>query len=289
LSNLTARLLSAAVMIPPVLWAFVQGAWWLRGLAIIVGAISLWEYTNVVSPRAPEGSGGRARDRWATIVIGLAALVASLVFEDATRALLTLQLGLVLLTSMFVLSPGDMPTAWKRLALLYFGVVYISLGLFSVVKLRDLGAPYSGSAAGAFLIIAMTSTWANDTCAYFAGRAFGKHKMAEHISPKKTWEGFAGGALGSLVFLIGGRLVFPSTFAPASWTDLVLIALPTAFFGPMGDLAESMWKRNFDTKDSSNIIPGHGGMLDRIDAVLFVAPYVLFYFTAIKPLLPALP
>lgn len=278
MSNLVKRLLSAAVMIPPVLWAFVAGEWWLKGLAIVVGGVALWEYTGIVAR-------GEARNRAVTIIAGVAALAAALSFNDATRALLAIQLGLVALASVFVLSPGDLATAWRRMSMLHFGIVYIVLGLFSVCALRDLGDAFPGGAKGAFLIVAMTATWANDTCAYFAGRAFGKHKMAELISPKKTWEGFAGGAVGSLVFLFCGRLLFPAVFSPVTPLDLVCVAVPTAFLGPMGDLAESMLKRNFDVKDSSNIIPGHGGMLDRIDAVLFVAPWVLFYFGAIKPAL----
>jgi phosphatidate cytidylyltransferase len=278
LSNLVKRLLSAAVLIPPVLWAFVVGGWWLKGLAVVVATLCLWEYTGIVAK-------GETRNRAVTIVVGVATLLAALLFTDATHSLLALNLGLVLLGSLFVLSPGDFPNAWRRLSTLHFGVIYVSLGLYAVCHLRDLGEGLSGAGKGAFLIVAMTGTWANDTCAYFAGRAFGKHKMAEQISPKKTWEGFAGGAVGTLVFLFSGRALFPTVFAPVSALDLVLVALPTAFLGPMGDLAESMLKRNFDVKDSSNIIPGHGGMLDRIDAVLFVAPWVLFYFSAIKPAL----
>jgi phosphatidate cytidylyltransferase len=205
------------------------------------------------------------------------------VFRDGLQSLLLLNLALVVLGSMFVLSPGEMATAWRRLAQHYFGMCYIVLGLFSVVSLRELGQGYVGVGQGAFLIVAMTATWANDSWAYFVGRAIGKHKMAEHISPKKTWEGFAGGAVGTLVFLFAGRLLFPNVFSPVTAIDLVLVALPTAFLAPMGDLAESMLKRNYDVKDSGQIIPGHGGMLDRIDAVLFVAPWAMFYFSVIKP------
>ena len=126
---------------------------------------------------------------------------------------------------------------------------------------------------------------ANDTCAYFAGRAFGKHKLAPLLSPKKTWEGFAGGFVGTLGFLFAGKALFPETFAGLTSTDLVLLGVPSAFLGPVGDLAESLLKRNYDVKDSGNILPGHGGMLDRIDAAFFVCPWVLCYLVALKPLL----
>ncbi len=278
MSNLTKRLLSAVVMIPPVLWAFVQGGWWLRGLAVVVGALSLWEYGSVVAQH-------QRRHVIAMVGIGLMALVVAMAADSATHGLLAIELGLVVLASVFVLAPGDVNTAWSRLSMLTFGVVYIVVGLFSVVRLRELGNSQPWPAQVCFVIVAMVATWCNDSGAYFAGRAFGKHKMAPLISPKKTWEGFAGGVVGAVAALFIARAIAPAVFAPATPLDLVLIGLPASFLGPMGDLTESLWKRSFDVKDSSNIIPGHGGVLDRIDAVLFVAPYVLLYVSVIKPLL----
>jgi phosphatidate cytidylyltransferase len=109
--------------------------------------------------------------------------------------------------------------------------------------------------------------------------------MAGPISPKKTWEGFAGGFVGTPLFLFGGKALFPSMFAHVVPVDIVFVSVGASFLGPMGDLVESLWKRAYDVKDSSNLIPGHGGVLDRIDAVFFVGPWVLGYFAALKPLL----
>jgi phosphatidate cytidylyltransferase len=123
-----------------------------------------------------------------------------------------------------------------------------------------------------WVILAFVVTWANDTFAYFAGHLFGRHKMIERISPAKTWEGFAGGVVGSVVgalvtrwLLLGGEL---------SPNAAAVLGLGGAVLGPLGDLAESMIKRGAGVKDSSRIIPGHGGLLDRIDALLFVGPWV---------------
>jgi phosphatidate cytidylyltransferase len=118
-------------------------------------------------------------------------------------------------------------------------------------------------------------TWANDTFAYFAGLTFGKHRLMEHVSPKKTWEGFAGGVVGSLVAALAmqhWRLA-----AELSPGGALLLGAGAAVVGPLGDLTESLLKRAYAVKDSSRLIPGHGGLLDRIDALLFVAPWIYLF------------
>jgi phosphatidate cytidylyltransferase len=187
---------------------------------------------------------------------------------------------------------GDLLPGWSGLALAGATVLLIASFLFRREPLdripRSIGIVvlswlYCGLLVAAlvglrlrfgmgWVILAFVVTWANDTFAYFAGHLFGKHKLLERISPAKTWEGFAGGVLGSVVgalvtrwLLLGGEL---SVAAAAG------IGLGGAVLGPLGDLAESMIKRGAGVKDSSRIIPGHGGLLDRIDALLFVGPWV---------------
>jgi phosphatidate cytidylyltransferase len=117
-------------------------------------------------------------------------------------------------------------------------------------------------------------TFANDTGAYFAGRAFGRHKLYPTISPGKTVEGAVGGLVAGLaVMLVGHATVAPMlTVADCLW-----VAVPGAIVGPVGDLVESMIKRSVGAKDSGKLLPGHGGMLDRIDALLFVSAWVYVY------------
>ncbi len=123
-----------------------------------------------------------------------------------------------------------------------------------------------------WVVLLFVVTWANDTLAYFTGRFLGKHPLAPRISPKKTWEGFWGGAAGSVV----GALVVKALFLPRlSIPAAVLVGAGAAFLGPLGDLCESMLKRAAGVKDSGKLLPGHGGLLDRIDAVLFAAPWVV--------------
>jgi len=280
-NNLALRILSAAVLLPPVITAFIVGGWWLRGLVLFAAVVGLFEYGRIVAKDSP-------RDRAALLIVGGLATCLSLVVSDPIIAILIMQIATMALASMFVLKPDELVTAWKRLCTLSFGVWYVGMSLLCVARLRDLGDSHVGAARGGFILVACTATWANDTCAYFAGRAFGKHKMSPQISPKKTWEGFVGGALGTLAFLVAGRALFPGVFEGITYVDMVLVGLPVSFLGPMGDLAESMLKRAYDVKDSGNIIPGHGGILDRVDAVFFVAPWALAYFSAIKPHVDAL-
>ncbi len=124
----------------------------------------------------------------------------------------------------------------------------------------------------AWVIMAFVVTWANDTAAYFTGHAIGRHPLFARISPKKTWEGFVGGVGGSV---LGALVVRWLLFSGSLGLGLaVLVGLGASVLGPLGDLAESMVKRAAGVKDSGRTIPGHGGLLDRIDALLFVAPWI---------------
>ncbi len=283
MSNLQLRLLSTAVLLPTVIAAFVAGGWWLRGLVLAASAAAFYEFGAVVAK-------SDTLARVTLVVTGVLVTFLGITTETPVIALLSIQVAFFVLAALFVLRPGaDLAVAFRQLGLLVFSVVWIAPGMVSLGRLRDmgdaLGSAYPTSAAACFLLVAMTGTWSNDSAAYFAGRFLGKHKMAGAISPKKTWEGFVGGMFGPPVFLFVGRALFPDAFAPLTTTDIIIVSIPIAFLGPIGDLAESLWKRAYDVKDSGNLIPGHGGMLDRVDAVFFVAPWVLAYFVAIKPLL----
>lgn len=115
--------------------------------------------------------------------------------------------------------------------------------------------------------------WSSDSFAYFTGRLFGKHKMAPKISPKKTWEGFAGGVFFTIILGYFIEQKFPDL--RGNW---VIVGLLVSIFAPIGDLVESQLKRTFGVKDSGNIIPGHGGVLDRLDSFIIAAPVVYLYF-----------
>jgi phosphatidate cytidylyltransferase len=122
----------------------------------------------------------------------------------------------------------------------------------------------------------LLAVWANDTFAYFAGRTLGRHKMAPRVSPGKTWEGFAAGSVASVAVCFFA--MYAADFLQI-WQSLVLGVL-LAVVGPLGDLFESALKRDMQVKDTGRVLGGHGGMLDRIDALLFAAPAVWFLLAA---------
>ena len=151
------------------------------------------------------------------------------------------------------------------------GVLYISLPLFCfyLISFQGLLENYQYQCIlGYFFIL-----WANDIGAYFAGTYFGKHKLFERISPKKTWEGFFGGALFALIITLIISYYF-NNFSLIQWIIVSSIIIVT---GTLGDLVESMFKRSAFLKDSGESIPGHGGFLDRFDSLFISAPFVFFY------------
>lgn len=154
---------------------------------------------------------------------------------------------------------------------LIFTVIYVALP-FSFA----LGLPKYSSIENTFsleVIFLFILIWSSDTFAYLVGKFFGKHKMAPKISPKKTWEGYAGGVVLTLVFSY-----FIEQYQPQLRGNWMVVGFLIAAFAPLGDLVESQLKRTFGVKDSGNIIPGHGGVLDRLDSFLICVPVVYLYF-----------
>jgi phosphatidate cytidylyltransferase len=277
--NLVLRVLSALVLLPLVLTLVHLGGWYFYGFLVVSAGLCLWEYANIVARED-------LLSRRVFVAIGTAVTALGMLSEDGASVTLWAHGGSILVATLFTLRTGDMQSVWPRMATLAFGVVYVCLAVISVWRLRLLGADLAYEwARPTWLYVALIATWSNDTFAYFAGRAFGKHKLYEKVSPKKTWEGFAGGAFGSVAMLFAARYAFPNAFGEFTPVDLLFIGVPAAVLAPIGDLAESLLKRTYGVKDSGNTIPGHGGMLDRVDAVFFVCPWVLLYAMVLRPAL----
>jgi len=156
---------------------------------------------------------------------------------------------------------------------LIFTVVYLALPFgfaLGLPKFSTLDPEYTFTLEVFMLFVLI---WSSDTFAYLTGKFFGKHKMAPKISPKKTWEGFAGGVV--LTLVLG---FFVEQYFPELRGNWMIVGLLVSIFAPLGDLVESQLKRSFAVKDSGNIIPGHGGVLDRLDSFIICAPVVYLYF-----------
>ena len=155
-------------------------------------------------------------------------------------------------------------------AFVILSTLYVGIGFYYLIATRDAGLAY--------IIFALLVVWTTDSGAYFTGRRLGKNKLWPEISPNKTIEGFVGGIVIAVIAVIIMQLISPFD---VSWGILILIAIVSSIFGQMGDLVESAIKRHYDIKDSGNILPGHGGILDRFDSLLFVLPLLnLLHFVS---------
>lgn len=161
---------------------------------------------------------------------------------------------------------------FSTLAFQILGMVYITMPMVMLAKIGYLNSlDYSAGLPMGFFIL----LWTSDTGAYLAGRTFGKHKLFERVSPKKTWEGSAGGLV--LTIAIAVLLSKFELFDAIDLIDWIVTAILIVVFGTYGDLFESLLKRNLHIKDSGTILPGHGGALDRFDGLFLAVPAVFFY------------
>lgn len=164
---------------------------------------------------------------------------------------------------------------WKNIASSLTGYIYISIPFGLMNSFFYTGAidkPRIGILIGVFVLI-----WTSDIFAYLTGSMFGKHKLFERISPKKTWEGTFGG----LVFAVIAAYILSIFVDQLSLTEWLILAVILVISGTIGDLVESLLKRNAGVKDSGTIFPGHGGVLDRFDAIIFAIPMVFVYINLI--------
>jgi phosphatidate cytidylyltransferase len=260
--NLLVRVASALILLPIVLFLLYKGDVFSGALFAVAAGACTYEYIDITLKGVP------AIGWWVVLLSFLMPLLPVVMPLQAT-ALVCAASGVVLFSAWtWHLLKGPLTDAPLRTAHLLTGFLYGTGGLVSIAALRQF--PSGGWWVMALLVV----TWGNDTSAYFAGRFLGKHKLYPAVSPNKTWEGFFGGAIGSVGLLFVLRGVFFSVMTPL---DCVLIGLAGGLLGPAGDLCESMLKRAHGVKDSGKIIPGHGGMLDRIDALIFNAPMVMLY------------
>lgn len=236
------------------------------GLVTAVALLAVGEFYRLFSEaRWPLGMG-----------VGCAATVAllsSAQWPDVVSDRLVLLLTVLTAAGLPLIAPLDLHLAVVRSAMLVAGVLYVGLTLSCLLLTRALPD-------GEFLVFfVILVTWAGDTGAYIAGKILGRHALAPTISPKKTVEGLMGGAVLALLVAVASRLWFLPVL---TLTDVVILAALLTVAGLLGDLAESAIKRSVRQKDSGSLIPGHGGMLDRLDSLLFTAPCFYYYVVLVK-------
>ncbi len=266
------RVVTAVVLIPLVLFLVFLGPRWQWVFTLFVAAVAAlaaWEFLGLTE------KAGASPPRVAVLVALLALFAVNFEWPDRTAAIFGI-LSLALLVYCTFLRPVEQVMADASASI--FCLLYIG---FTLIALPTLHEEANGASLLAFLFCVV---WAGDIAALYVGRAWGRHKLAPRISPNKTWEGALGSVAGSLLAaggLLGlaelleqwdsSKLSYPGDF----WYWLVL-AVVVNVAAQVGDLAESALKRSAGVKDSGNLLPGHGGVLDRIDALLLAAP-VLWY------------
>jgi phosphatidate cytidylyltransferase len=266
-NNFTSRTLTAVFFVITMLGSILLGQTVFSVLLLFITLLSLDEFISIISGDKMQPA------KWPVIIAG--GIIYS-IFAANAMGLLAQEGILAIIPVIFLIFIIELwrnkSNPFTNIAISLLGIIYIAIPFGLMMYFFDpvilSGPGHYGIVLGYLVIL-----WLNDTGAYFVGSLIGKHKLFERISPGKTWEGSAGGALFALLTAWGLSLIF-TRLDVAQWIILAIIIVIT---GTLGDLIESMLKRSLGIKDSGNILPGHGGLLDRFDAVLLSAPFVFVY------------
>ncbi len=266
-----AREITAFILVPIALAVIVVlPAWVYLGAVWLLGALAAWELLALLRLRHPVPV-------WPTLVVLGAALagtwLAGLERAGWILAAVVLVVPLVYLLGRYPIAGAAAGVAGATFTVAYFVVAGGGMGFLRLAFPGDLGWKV--------VLTHCLTIWAGDSGAYYLGSRFGRHRLAPQVSPKKSWEGVVGGVAGSFFAVWFCRTVFFPELGPV--TGLALAAL-LSVLAPLGDLVESLFKRDVGVKDSSAVLPGHGGFLDRTDSLFFAAPFVLALLKALEPL-----
>ena len=261
--GLISRIVVAVAALPGVLLLVWRGGWWLFALAVFAALVALHEYALMIRSLRP---------LVLAAYVGAVALLLGALLGGVSWLLAGL---LATLLAAFVLHgvSSTRQTATVAIGSTVLGASWIGVGLAHILLLRDLDE-YGVVAAFALLI----AVFASDTLAYFGGRLLGRHKLAPTMSPGKTWEGFLVGTLAAMAAAFFTLYEYRHSFI--SIPEALVLGLVIALAGTLGDLFESALKRDMHIKDTGRLLGGHGGMLDRIDSLLFAAPAAYYLIRA---------
>jgi phosphatidate cytidylyltransferase len=264
-----ARIVSALILIPLALFAVIYAPPVLFLLGIgIVGTACLYEYFRLVRSMKFEVQ------PWLGYAVFWALLLAFRQSRFPATIVIAFAIIVLFISAMW---RSRLPVRDRALALMAesFGVFYCALFLFPAFQIRyDFGDKVGLH----WIVILLSTVWAGDTLALVFGKTMGKHPFAPILSPKKTNEGSMAGLMGGLAVAAALQFFF---FRDLPLRHVLVVSVILGFFGQLGDLAESMLKRAAEIKDSSQLIPGHGGVLDRMDSLLFAFPVLYFYLLMI--------
>ncbi len=264
LGNTAQRVLVSLVAIPAIVLVSYFGGGYFLAFVLGIGIIAFIEFAKFaenknISPQVPLG------------LLFVAAVILNQYFRLIDYYFLIIAALLLFTLAELFRNKGS---AIENLGATLLGVFYVGIFSSSILAIREF---YSGEdyLNGGYLIISvLASIWICDSAAFFGGTKFGKHKLFPRVSPKKSWEGALFGLVFAVAAMIAAKLI---VLGFLSYKDTIVIGLLVGIIGQTGDLVESLFKRDANVKDSSAIIPGHGGIFDRFDSLLYVSPAVLLY------------
>jgi phosphatidate cytidylyltransferase len=264
--NTTKRVLVSFIGIPVILVVSYVGSAFFFTFVLVIALISFYEYSLIVKAK------GARTNKWMGF-LGIILLLINQV-SHVFDTFLFFVILLLLLSSVELFRNNG--SVIFNIGSTLLGILYIGLFAGSLLGIREfypsIGDFYT---RGGYLIISMfVGIWVCDSAAFFGGTALGKHKLFPRVSPNKSWEG---AILGFLFAVISILLLKPVILNFLSWADIIVLGIIIGTVGQIGDLIESLIKRDAGVKDSSNLIPGHGGIFDRFDSVLFTAPVIFLY------------
>jgi phosphatidate cytidylyltransferase len=272
------RVLTAAILIPLIVVAIWWGPTWLIAIvSAFVAIAAMLEFFSIADRLGFQAyrlwtclaAAGIIAQQWYASRLASIIRLGDLLDRSPRITLESVLFGFVLGVAIIALgSPRSLSEALTSISVSAAGLVFVVLPFSAVVRLH--GVDFSGPQ---LLLFTVVLVWVGDSAAYFVGRGIGRWKMTPHISPHKTWEGAGANFLGAL--FVAAVFGYWTRIPPA---HMLAMGAVGSVAGQLGDLFESAWKRSAGVKDSGAILPGHGGMLDRIDALILAAPAVWYYF-----------
>lgn len=263
------RIIAAVVFVPLFLLLVLKGSYFHYSVFIFVLAfLGLMEYFKLVKDRVSPGL------KVMGVLWGMF-LAAGLYTGESRIVVAMLTFGFMAVCLMRLARKGEINAAFQDIGYTFLGPLYVGLLLGHLFLLRAM------EAGREWILILFFTIWMCDIAAFYTGLSIGRHKLYPEISPNKTIEGAIGGILGSLIVVAVAKFWYLNQL---NLMDVFAIAIGVSVMGQLGDLCESMFKRAASVKDSGGLIPGHGGILDRFDSILFAAPFLYYYLTFIKGL-----
>ncbi len=261
-NNTLVRIVVSLVTIPLILLVVYLGGYFFLAFGLLIGLISFWEFAAMSEKK-------NSNPLKITGLFAVLAFITNSYFRFIGFFELTI---LTVVTTLLIELFRNRGSSIGNLGSTYLGIFYIGVCSAALIGIREFFSPYLN---GAYLIISIFATiWICDSAAFFGGVSLGKHKLFPRVSPNKSWEGAVFGFLFSVATMIAAKYI---VLGFLSWPDVLVIGILVGTIGQLGDLVESLIKRDAGVKDSSNLIPGHGGIFDRFDSLLLSAPVVFIY------------